>query len=115
MADDIYVLLSTQQKVSKLYHEGKLIYQSDKYPIEIYFGSWASVGRAAILGGNRLFFATATGDVISLLMKKSAIDKGAKIEAKHHTMADLAHLWADSRHIVCLSRAGQLDIVKYTN
>ena len=114
MMNHTIVTLSSQEAASNLYHKGKLFYSTDKNPSNTHFGIWTSTGRVAILTKNRVFFATPSGEVVSLLMEKSAIDRGAKVEVVHHVMTSIAHLWADLHHIVCLSREGPSWILSNT-
>ena len=115
MVDNLVAILSSQDKVSRLYNEGKEIYSTENYPSEVYFNSWSSVGRVVLLCRKRAFFASTNGDIVSLLMDKAAIDRGASIETKHHSMQELAHIWVEHSDIVCLSVKGQLEIVRYTS
>ena len=115
MVDNVVTILSGQEKVSRLYYEGKQIYSTDKYPSEIYFNTWSSVGRVVLLYRKRAFFASTNGDIVSLLMDKAAIDRGASIETKHHSMQEIAHIWVDHSDIVCLGIKGQLEIVSCTS
>ena len=107
--------IQAQQDGCALYHNGKVIFKSSQLSLDRYFSSWSTINRGTIRVDKRVFFVTADGKAVSLLMDKAAVDRGDQIETVHHEQVGMVDVWADLSDLVCLSISGDLDIIKYSH